>query len=222
MLVGLWGPFAVGKTTFLNAYMCRHADQPSQQFRRTTFVMADLQLEYSWRASEQRWADKTANHWKSTQADKVQRIDDMMADDRHTWVIESARYFSGMYECLTEAFQRYDGGLAFIIPVTDGPTMTIFMRERCEVNGKVFRDDYWDAKRVAYEAGPRYINAATKWFTPLKIPWVCTRVERNREQFSAVDTWMTSYITKPVSWWYGMSERWQADMDRIDGRRARR
>lgn len=220
MLLGIWGPFACGKTTFLNAYMCRHA---SADYAHVSFVFADLSVEYHWKGK--RWADVTRkgddDHWKGKQDCKESFIDSMVADDRRIWVVESARYFSGMYECLVSTFQRYDGGMAFIIPVTDGPTMKIFMQERCAGRGKEFREDYWEPKRVAYEAGPRYTNAAEKWFLPNHIPYEAMTIERDRKNFSIVGNALDYWLKRPASKWYDVSKRYQEDMDRVDGRRAR-
>lgn len=223
MLVGVWGPFAIGKTTYISAYQANHK---GDAYKHVSFVYADLSLEYHWSVKQQRWVDKQCkgeeDHWKGKQACKEAFIDDMVADDRRLWIVESARYFSGMYECLVEVFQRYDGGMAFIIPTTDGATMKAFMQARCEGRGKTFREDYWDDRRVEYEAGARYLNAADKWFQPNKIPFTALHIDSGRSQFSGVGMALDSYIKRPVSKWYGVAERWQADMDRVDGRRARR
>lgn len=214
MLIGIWGPFAVGKTTFLNAYMCRHADG---SYKNVSFVFADLAVEYHWSVRQRRWVDERGDEkrWKGLNTDKVAFIDDAVADDKHIWVVESARYFSGMYECLVEVFQRYDGGIAFLLPVTDGETMKIFMKKRCEEHNKAFNEGYWDDRRIAYEAGARYTNSASKQFTPNLIPWVAVQIERDRKQFSAVGSHLTSYIQRPVQQWYGVAERWAQEQRRL-------
>lgn len=207
-ILGIWGPFAVGKTTYINAFMCRQAG--NQHFRNVVFVFADLSLEYHMDKHGQ-WRDKTLNgaddHWKGKQIDKEARIRDMVADDRYIWVIESARYFSGMYECLVDANQMSNGGMRFILPITDGHTMTIFMMERCAQRNKTFRADYWDERRVAYEANARYTNAAEKWFKPNGIPYEVVEIDKTRDTFYRVGGILTAWLSPGArESWYGMTD----------------
>lgn len=202
MLLGIWGPFAVGKTTFLNSFMAARAGNPA--FKSTVFVFADLCMEYRMdRHGQWRETILKGSHWNGKQVDKERYIHDMIADDSQTWVVESARYFSGMYECLVDAHNLCEGGLRFVIPITDGPTMIKFMQARCDLRGKEFRADYWDADRVAYEADGRYTNAAVKWFKPNGISYQVVMVDESRKQFANIGGILNTWLQRPADEWYG-------------------
>lgn len=202
MLLGLWGPFAIGKTTFLNAFMCNRAGNPA--YSNTVFVYADLSLEYRMDKKFQ-WREKAArgSHWNGKQADKAPFIADMIADDNTMWMVESARYFTGMYECLVTEHELSDGGLRFVIPITDAATMEAFLRARCESRNKTFREDYWEAQKLVYEADGRYTNAAKNWFRPAGIPYEVVSIYEDRKQFTTVAGILNTWLQVPSDKWYG-------------------
>lgn len=49
-----------------------------------------------------------------------------------------------------------------IIVICSWQVLGKHLRARCEAKGKKFRDDYWDQKKLDYEASKRYLNFATK------------------------------------------------------------
>ena len=206
MLLGIWGPFAIGKTTYLTQFM--NSRQGDLGFKRTIIVMADLSQEFrmdvfgQWGSVVRKGDD---DHWKGKQSEKEARIRDMVADDRYMWVVESARYFSGMYECLVDAHNLCDGGLRFIIPITDGPTMVKFMQDRCAKRNKAYREDYWVPDRVAYEADKRYTNAAEKWFKPNGIPYEIVHIDESRDTFYRVGGVLECWLKLRPDQWYDMA-----------------
>lgn len=207
MLLGIWGPFSVGKTTYLTQYMERQASNLA--FKNVVFVFADLSMEYHmdknghWNGIPRKGDE---DHWKGKQDIKEAYIQEMVADDKTFWVVESARYFSGMYGCLVDAVTQCDGGLRFIVPVTDGPTMVKFMKARCEKRNKVYREDYWDERRVAYEADARYTNAVRKWLEPAGVPCEVFTVDETRETFRRAGGFLSTWLKLKPEQWYGMTD----------------
>lgn len=210
MLLGIWGPFAIGKTTHLRHYMeTRNSGSPVYDLiplQRVIFVHADLSTEYHMVRGDFVAKKLTGhdNHWMGKQEYKIQHINDMIADDRRYWVVESARYFSGMYEHLVKAHDDSGGGLRFILPITDGPTMIKFLKARCESKDKAFRADCWvDGGKAEYECDARYTNAAKKWFGPNGIPYMTVPIDETRNEFYRVSACLDAWLKVKPDRWYG-------------------
>lgn len=204
MLLGIWGPFAIGKTTHVNSYMARCNGNPA--FKNTVFVFADIALEYRMnRFGQFRDAPPDKQRWKGLQSTKEHFIHDMVADDSTFWVVESARYFTGMFECLVEAHNLCDGGLRFIVPVTDGPTMIKFMQARCVERNKEYRADYWTPERALYESDGRYTNAVEKWFAPNGIPTMIIPIDESRDAFYRMRGCLDTWLKLQPDQWYGIA-----------------
>lgn len=205
MLLGIWGPFAVGKTTHINAYMARC--NGNDKFRNVRFVYADNALVFHMdRYLQFRDVPTDEAIWKGKQIDKVPWINDMVADDRTFWVVESARYFTGMYECLVKAHNMSDGGLRFIVPITDGSTMIKFMQARCKDFGKEFNAEYWQSQRAIYEADGRYTNAVQRWFIPNGIPVMIIPIDESRDGFYRMNGCLDTWLGLQPDQWYGIAQ----------------
>ena len=202
MLLGLWGPFGCGKTFFMGQMLKEMEGRP--EFKHVVIVMADLSREYHLDFPPGCYVEAKGkdDHWKGKQADKEPFIEEMMGDDTKLWVVESARYFSGMYGTLVRYHERYGGGVRMIIPITTGPIMETFLRARCEKRNKRYNAEYWDPKRIEYEADRRYTNPTKNVFKPVGIPFNTIYISQDRHEFAIVRELMWQAIRLPVAKWY--------------------
>ena len=54
----------------------------------------------------------------------------------------------------------------------DPETMEQFMRQRCALNGKPYREDYWTPRMLQYEAGDRMVNLLRRLGLPSKLFYI--------------------------------------------------
>lgn len=182
MLLALWGTHAIGKTTFLQSLIGQLTTlhKNSKQLKQLVIVQADLEREWT---AMNGWA--VVKRWKIPNIQKRAVVQDMVADDNHLYLIESARYFGGMYPVLVSAYKQCRGGVYFIIPVASADDVRYFIRQRCLMNGKEYQADYW-GDHADYECNGRYSNPARKWFQPAGIPYDIVTIERDRKAWKQV------------------------------------
>lgn len=206
MLLGLYGVFAVGKTTFMKDNMDDFADSINDNLE-LTVVLADLQSEYHYNKSMDEWilTDKF-ERWKGKRGEKLSWIEPMISDRNRLWIVESARYFGGLHQEFISAFERYGGGLRYIIPITDELSARQFLVDRCEKRNKKFRADYWTKKRLSYEARDRYLNVAKKHYMPAGVKCFIQPIFYEREEWVTVARMMREIIQLSPEAWYDISD----------------
>lgn len=202
MLLGLYGVFAVGKTTFMKDSMDDLADSINDNLD-LTVVLADLQSEYHYNKITDEWVlTKCFERWKGKRDEKLDWIEPMIADRHRLWIVESARYFGGLHLEFIDAVNMNDGGLKFIIPVTDELSARQFLIDRCEKRNKKFRADYWTKKRLTYEARDRYLNVAKKHYMPAGIKCFIQPIFYEREEWVTVARMMREIVQLSPGAWY--------------------
>jgi len=198
MLLGITGPHAVGKTTFMQRLQQRIKKLPTNPaLQRVVLVMTDNAIEWSTTKSGVHNED-----WKRTQEHKQPLLENAIADDGHLYIVETARAFGGMYPVIVRAFQDCHGGARFIIPVTSGVNLGWFMRQRNMINGTDFNTAYWDTHRLNYEAYGRYVNQAHKWFDPVGLIWAEFNLDRQRTLWHEIENTVWRLISMPPKDWY--------------------
>lgn len=143
-VIGLSGPNAIGKTTAVSRWVHR--------YQSLWAALADNQRE----TGADDWDKVLAGppnvrEWKHDGEAKRLLVEKHRAG--RVTVIDSAR---------TTALNFFEAGEPIILVVTDGPTLGRLLRARCEDRQKRFRDDYWTADKLDYEARHRYLNFAAK------------------------------------------------------------
>lgn len=198
MLLGLYGVFAVGKTTFMQEHMDDFADS---SYNDLTVVLGDLRQEY-WLDGDCWILRENKPRWKGTRKDKEPHIDKMIGDKNRLWIVESARYFGGLQDRFIHSFRRHGGGLRFVVPVTEPATTKRFLIERCEKRNKTFREEYWDDKRLVYESQGRYINAMNKHYIPEGVKVYVRTISYDRSEWVKVARLMREICCLSPKAWY--------------------
>ena len=202
MLIGLYGMFATGKTTFLDNFKDEIADAMMPTARSLVIVMADLADEY--------WMNRSMNMWnvvhnkpryKGSQQDKIAHIDDMIRNPGILWIVESARYFGGLQSYFIDCYKAHHGGLKFIIPVCSPDTARKFLMKRCEKRNKVFRAEYWTDKRLEYESTSRYTNVVNNHYKPAGVPCYIRNIDYERTAWEDIGKLMLKLSMSKI--WYG-------------------
>lgn len=198
MLLGIFGPHAVGKSTFIENY--RDYWPGIVTPKGLVVVPADYEREYLYDPNRDCWVKHTDKpRWKGTREDKISHMEAMVEDHGVIWIVESARYFSGFQPDIVNFFRKYHGGVRFICITCAPQTMKIFIQERCTKQGKEFRADYWDDKRLAYECRDRYVNQAMNHYLPAGIDVTFVDIDSRRSNWGQVDKMVEVWMTKP---WY--------------------
>lgn len=199
MLIGIYGPHSIGKTTFMRHLIVEfQALKAAPALLRVTLVQADNELEWSIRD------DLVSNHrWKDKALPKRRLVHELIADDTRLYIMESARFFSGMWPEIVAAYKLARGGAQFIIPVASPDDLQYFIQQRCIMNGKPYRSDVWGPK-AHYESDFRYSNPMRKWLTPAGIPWSQYVIGRERKTWKQIEVQIWRLIaTPPEDWYYG-------------------
>lgn len=200
MLLGVYGVFAVGKSTFFQNHMDELADVVEPEM---TIVLADYKQEY--------WLDKRKNRWdlrehkprwKGSREDKLPWIEPMIGDKKRLWIVESARYFGGLQDYLVACHRKHYGGLRFIITITDPETARKFLVDRCEKRNKEFQASYWDNKRLMYESYGRYVNVVNSAYNPAGVPCLIRNISEDRHEWIGIQREIEQIISLPVRSWY--------------------
>lgn len=181
MIVGIYGPHAVGKTTFLHEYLDALGDATRKPLR---VVCADNPVEWHLSDDCMDWYEYRRHAWKE---DRPAKLPLMRAGilDSAVWIVESARFFSG-YGPELLGFVREGGGLKFIIPITHPNILRQFIQERCIKNGQTFNAPYWDEARLRYECSDRYINFVNKHMRPAGIECVVYEIDSTRTAWASI------------------------------------
>lgn len=169
MIIGLFGPHALGKTTYLRDAMDSLADNAQSRLR---IVLADLRQEYHLADDKTVWLKIIQPHWQGNSQERTILLQKCMADDA-VWIVESAWCFRGMQHTFGDAIK-------FIIPVAEPSVMKRFLQTRCELQGKTFRDDYWYDTRLIYESSLRYLNVVKN------VPHTVVTIDAQRKAWAEI------------------------------------
>lgn len=203
MLLALYGPHAVGKTTFLDLNKDVFADVVPEG-RELSVVLADLADEYRLDKEEDDWVvihDKP--RWKGKRAEKEDHMRAMIEDRKRLWIVESARYFGGMQDLIIDAHRRCFGGVKFIVFRCAADTARKFMIERCELRGKQYNNKYWTPQKLEYESSGRYVNAVINHYRPARVECFILPVSYDRSEWDMVKGKVKNLIRLKEDWWYG-------------------
>lgn len=197
MLLGVYGMFAVGKTTFLDNFKDDLADRAKKPL---TIVLADISTEY-WLRHDKWRKRRDKPIYKGSREDKVDHMEFMVADTSRIWIVESARYFGGCQDLLVDCFKKYHGGLAFIIITSYPETAQKFLMERCEKRNKEYRADYWTKDRLIYESEGRYMNVVNNAYRPAGVPVYTFKMDYLRREWDAIGETMLDIVSHPDRWY---------------------
>ena len=202
MLIGFWGTFGVGKTTAVGKLIANKAGYNLPD----NLLVISADNARVWEVHDGEFANSGASDedlWRGTQVAKLGLLDMMIYDRETIYLVESARWFSGMYEQVVASYRAAGGGCHFVIPVTTPEVMREFLIARCAKRNKAFREDYWTYKRMAYECNARYVNAAVKHFAPNRIPYTVFEIDAKRNNMPEVIIFMAELARQRVAKWYG-------------------
>lgn len=187
MLLGIYGPHAVGKTTYLQ----------SLKGRDIKIVCGDV-LEMNYENHPQFAESK----YYRTIPGKVELLTYAIKDVRHLWVVEGMRFWGGMFAKIRGAVRLMSGGLFVIVVITTPEIMDSALRKRAVQNNKVFRDDYWDKSKLEYEASRRALNVCNK---NLEVDEWCELhypVEGEFHRWTDTATRLIDEFLDNREWWY--------------------
>jgi molybdopterin-guanine dinucleotide biosynthesis protein len=164
-VIGICGPNAVGKTTFVYRMLDRYGPN-------LVAAIADNQ----WEARSR--VDKARVHaWKGTVEEKEALVRKHQQAN-HVCVIDSVR---------TTALNYFSDTDPVIIVTCTYEKMGEVLRARCAKKGKRFRADYWDQWKLGYESAARYLNFASKNLNPAQVRHFV--IEDQARDWPAVDTY---------------------------------
>lgn len=198
-LLGIYGPHAVGKT----CAMGRLLQDLEGSGLPVTVICADNNLDRWWdgdRLVEVRHKGRSV--WKGKQPGKRVLVDNMIADDARTYVVESARFYSGLHQYIAELYVQYGGGVHFIHPVCGAPMFEAIMRARSKRAGKRFKDEYWTPSKLYYESWSRHTNLAAKYFDPVGLPYNTIEVHEDYGEWSDIDNLIWRLVSRWPEEWY--------------------
>lgn len=195
MLIGVWGPSALGKTYWLTSCM----DELARLNNDIVVVLADNSLENHYKAGA--W-EKVRNNerWKRTKEEKLSWPPaDLMADKR-VWIIESHRYFGGIQPEFVAGWRANRGRGLYMLNVWAQPDLMRDMLERrCIANGKEFNSGYWIPERCKYE-NLRALNSAERWMKPAGVPYENFEIDQERKVWGYVTQYVAELIQYPEGW----------------------
>ena len=202
MLIGIFGAHATGKTTFMK-HMLDTIQPPAVNNRKLVIVLADNGTEYHLCADDEGLyyeEHKDDSQWKGKQEDKIDKMNEMISDHHAVWIVESARYFTGMYE-LRDMCIKYNGGLRFIVPTCTPQVFKEHLISRCKKANKKFRDDYWVAGKLDYESSTRYVRVLQKHFDGINIE-VKRLTVTNYSEWDMIEPLLQTWVNDPIKRWY--------------------
>lgn len=189
MLIGIYGPHAVGKTTFLLNYLDAFGDAACGPIH---IVRADDAIVYQLSDDGMDWLEHKQKAWKADKASKLPLMEEAMFDHR-PWVVESARFFGGCGPQMVE-YLKAGGHIKFIIPVVEPHQLRAFIQHRCDSNGQEFNATYWDEARLRYECHDRYVNFVNKIMRPAGVECSVWMVDDERtvwaDIFNQIVRWL--------------------------------
>lgn len=190
MLIGIWGPSAVGKTTWLTNIM----DELPNLNTDLVVVFGDLAEEYHYLCTEDAWLlQENKLRWQGTREEKLQwPVDQLIADDK-VWILESMRWFNGLQPLLVDSFiSNSHKGLAMLIPYAQPAVHKKFIKQRCDFRNKKM-SPWWTPENCWKESSYR-INSVEKYWKPAGVPHHLQEIDSNRRNWNiATDilkTWL--------------------------------
>ncbi len=198
MLLAIWGPHAIGKTVWLSNIMDKLPDIVPHG--NLVVVNADNCKEYHYNRHGDVWDEmKDKERWGGKKAQKVEYIDGMVSDRNTLWVVEGGRYFNGLRTHIVPAFEKYGGGVEFIVALYDGNVGRQFIIDRCKKVGKKF-NEYWTEEKCANESRGKQ-TACDKWYIPAGIPCTSFYVDAERLAWNNITDHLLSVVRKSTSWY---------------------
>jgi len=145
MLVALIGPHAVGKSSA--------GERWAERYKDINVVNCDNAVAYNssgWRERQRGWLGST---------DEKVALATLCADEPKLWVCEgnTARNMPWL-----KVVPIYTIIHTYCKPKLFGT----LMKERCNRNGKKYREDYWTEQKLWYESEQRFRNAWSKHLNP--------------------------------------------------------
>ena len=200
MLLGIYGVFAVGKSTFFQKHMDELADVVVPEL---TVVLADYKQEFWLNKAKDCWDLRQHKpRWKGSREDKLPWIEPMIADHERVWIVESARYFGGLQDHLVDCYRIHRGGLRFIVPITEPDTARKFLVDRCKRRNKVFREEYWTSDRLIYESNGRYVNVTEHTYIPAGVKCLVRNVSYDRHEWVGIGREIEQILSLSERSWY--------------------
>jgi hypothetical protein len=150
---------------------------------------------YIGRQSIPRWLElKKSKKWQGKKEEKLAYpLLHMIASDK-LWVVESMRYFNGLFPNLIEAFQQNgNAGLHMIIPYAADEVHREFLRRRCIKVGKDMSPYWEDLKNCGNERRYR-VGSIEKWWDPNGVPAKAFEIDANRFNWIKVTRYLRSLL----------------------------
>jgi len=196
-LLGIYGPHAIGKTQSTDVLV----DRLEGTNLPVTVVNADNKRERYWDGS--RLVDvRGTKVWQGRQPEKRALLDEIVCDDTHIYVVESARFFGGLHQYIAELYVKYGGGAFFIQPICDAMLFRDNMKARSARANKAYKDDYWTMRKLAYESSKRYTNLSNKYFLPVGLPYETIEVHSDYAEWMTILDYVWSWLIRPLENWY--------------------
>lgn len=194
MMLFIYGPSAIGKTTFLKSV--QHSLVPPIGSK-LVVVYADHCVEHHGDV-----IIKESKKWggKRVEKEPMRHLDNMIGDDRTMWVVECMRYLNGLWPELIEAHQRNGGGLRIIVPHYTGEVGRYFRQQRCDKLGKKM-SEYWMVKNCAGESEYRK-NSCIKHLVPVGIPVKCYKIDKKRTNWHTLGIGLKWWLSESIEEWY--------------------
>lgn len=196
MIIGVWGPSALGKTYWLTSCM----DELARVYDQLTVVLADNALEAHYKDGVRLEDVRNNERWKRTKEEKLSWSPaDTIADPR-VWIIESHRYFGGIQPDYVAGWKANGGrGLYMLNIYAEPDLMREFLARRCMDNGKEFNAGYWDYERSKYE-NLRALNSAERWLKPAGIPYENFEIDPERKNWAYVTEYISELLHYTRGW----------------------
>lgn len=201
MLLGIWGPSSVGKTYFTRRWISHLVCISNWPI---SLVEADSPVVWNLKTftedGEPFWdrASGDKPRWKGKKADKLHPHppSELMADRERIWIIESVRYFNGLWPHITEACQELGGGFRLMVVIAQGPVHHQFLIDR--KGGEL--SPYWTPENCWKESQYR-ANNFYKHYEPAGVVGKVVEIGPDRLE------WLTEVLPLMEDWlttedWY--------------------
>lgn len=208
MMLFIYGPSAIGKTTFLKSVQW---DLVPPTGSKLVVVYADhceehhqvLDVYCDDTIGDVFASIKKGKKWGGKRAEKepMRHLYNMIGDDRTMWVVECMRYLNGLWPELIEAHQRNGGGLRIIVPYYTGEVGQYFRQQRCDKLGKEM-SEYWTVDNCLSESDYR-VNSCRKHLQPVGIPCIFISIDKERRGWDTVRKFVMGCLIEDADWYDG-------------------
>jgi len=199
-LLGIYGPHAVGKTSAVDRLLGKleETDLP------VTCVRADSGLEFKWVGGAlEKDSSRREEYWRGKRARKDALLDELMADDTRLYVVESARFFSGLQSHIAYLHSIYGGAEFIILTISDVNAFDQFLRDRAANSVRAtYNADFWMHNKLRGEGYNKYANYLPPVFSNCGLPYHMYDVGSDRNVWYAIDNLIWELVNKPLGDWY--------------------